>query len=101
MTDTAPWNGIPDLGPYFALTYGERPDPEGFRPLTVLYTGPAPLDARVRTVARRMGAGEARVAASTFQLGTASRLWSVALASAAFTGAVPDLDPARLWWRPA
>jgi hypothetical protein len=39
------------------------------------------------------------VAASTLHLGTASRLWSIALACAALTGRVPDLGPDRLWWR--
>lgn len=101
MVTTTPWAELPALGPYFALTYGEHPDPSGFRPLTALYTDTAVLEDHIREIGRRIGTGPTRVAASTFQLGTAARLWSVALASAAFTGAVPDLGPARLWWRPA
>ncbi|NJP53055.1 hypothetical protein HCJ93_24045 [Streptomyces sp. SBST2-5] len=99
METTAPWHRIPDLGPYFAVTYGEHPDPDGFRPLTLLHGDADVLGARVGEVARRTGTGQIRVAASTFQLGLAARLWSVALAAAAFTGTVPDLDPARLRWR--
>ncbi|GAA1431455.1 hypothetical protein GCM10009601_50470 [Streptomyces thermospinosisporus] len=101
METTAPWHRIPALGPYFAATCGEHPDPEGFQPLTLMYGDADVLGEQVRQVARRTGTDQTRVAASTFQLGLAARLWSVALASAAFTGTVPDLDPARLWWRPA
>ncbi|WP_282697234.1 (2Fe-2S)-binding protein [Streptomyces sp. CC208A] len=90
---------ISTIGPYFALTTGHRPDARGFRPLTDLYTDPGALEECVRTVAGRLGADQPRVAASTLHLGTASRLWSIALACATLTGRVPDLAPARLWWR--
>ncbi|MER6998850.1 (2Fe-2S)-binding protein [Streptomyces sp. NPDC000410] len=92
------------IGPYFAVECGERPGDghsDGFRPLTELYGDAGALRAYVRDVGRRIGTDQLRVAASTLHLGTASRLWSVALASAALTGHVPDLSPAQLWWRPA
>jgi len=103
------------IGPYFAVTTGPRPgsetstgprpgtgtDTAGFRPLAELYEDPAVLADLVRAVAVRLGTDQPRVAASTLHLGTASRLWSVALACAALTGRVPDLGPDRLWWRPA
>ncbi|SBT89963.1 FhuF 2Fe-2S C-terminal domain-containing protein [Streptomyces sp. DI166] len=88
---------IATIGPYFAVGTGPRPD--GFRPLTELYEDGAALDACVGAVADRLGTDRPRVAASTLHLGTASRLWSLALACAAYTGRVPDLNPGRLWWR--
>ncbi|ATW50522.1 (2Fe-2S)-binding protein [Streptomyces peucetius] len=88
------------VGPYFAVVCGERPDTEGFRPLTELYGDGRALERYAETVARRLGTGQLRVAASTLHLQAASRLWSIALASASLTGHVPDLDPAQLWWRP-
>ncbi|GGW67965.1 (2Fe-2S)-binding protein [Streptomyces xantholiticus] len=89
------------VGPYFAVACGKRPDTEGFSPLTELYGDGRALERYAETVARRLGTGELRVAASTVHLQAASRLWSIALASAALTGHVPDLDPAQLWWRQA
>ncbi|MFI2609295.1 (2Fe-2S)-binding protein [Kitasatospora sp. NPDC018619] len=88
------------VGPYFALdtSPADRP-PEGFRPLAELYgTGPdAPLAARLRVVARRLGTGEPRVAASILHLGLAARFWSVGLGSAVLLGTVPTLEHA--WMR--
>ncbi|MEU3569703.1 (2Fe-2S)-binding protein [Kitasatospora sp. NPDC036755] len=88
------------VGPYFALgtSPAGRP-PEGFRPLAELYgTGPdAPLAARLRVVARRLGTGEPRVAASILHLGLAARFWSVGLGSAVLLGTVPTLEDA--WMR--
>ncbi|MFE4518546.1 (2Fe-2S)-binding protein [Kitasatospora sp. NPDC056783] len=88
------------VGPYFALDTSPggragRP-PEGFRPLAELYgTGPdAPLAARLRVVARRLGTGEPRVAASILHLGLAARFWSVGLGSAVLLGTVPTLEDA-------
>ncbi|MEV3988515.1 (2Fe-2S)-binding protein [Streptomyces sp. NPDC049837] len=96
------------VGPYFAVAWGPRADAARFRPLTDLYTDrDGALDAYVAAVGRRLGtgqrlgAGQRRVAASTLHIGTAARLWSVALATAALTGRAPDLAPDRLWWRPA
>ncbi|MEV7188472.1 (2Fe-2S)-binding protein [Kitasatospora sp. NPDC093102] len=88
------------VGPYFALDTSPagRP-PAGFRPLAELYgTGPdAPLAARLRVVARRLGTGEPRVAASILHLGLAARFWSVGLGSAVLLGTVPTLEHA--WMR--
>ncbi|MFI2371914.1 (2Fe-2S)-binding protein [Streptomyces sp. NPDC018833] len=87
------------IGPYFAVTTGPRPQAHGFRPMTDLYADPVALEASVRVVAGRLGTDQLRVAASTLHLGTASRLWSIALACATLTGRVPNLGPERLWWR--
>ncbi|MFE7592426.1 (2Fe-2S)-binding protein [Kitasatospora sp. NPDC057512] len=85
------------VGPYFALDTApvDRP-PEGFRPLAELYgTGPdAPLAARLRVVAQRLGTDEPRVAASILHLGLAARFWSVGLGSAVLLGTVPTLEHA-------
>lgn len=89
------------IGPYFAVTTGPLPDAAAFRPLTDLYADPAALEGYVHAVAQRLGTDQLRVAASTLHLGTASRLWSLALACSALTGRVPDLGPERLWWRQA
>ncbi|MCX5377390.1 (2Fe-2S)-binding protein [Streptomyces sp. NBC_00091] len=90
---------ISAIGPYFAVATGPRPEADGFRPLTDLYAGPRALEECVRAVSGRLGTDQPRVAASTLHLGTASRLWSIALACATLTGRVPDLAPDRLWWR--
>ncbi|MFD4655735.1 (2Fe-2S)-binding protein [Kitasatospora sp. NPDC058444] len=85
------------VGPYFALdTSSAGRPPEGFRPLAELYgTGPdAPLAARMRVVAQRLGTGEPRVAASILHLGLAARFWSVGLGSAVLLGTVPTLEHA-------
>ncbi|MFJ8624703.1 (2Fe-2S)-binding protein [Kitasatospora sp. NPDC093550] len=85
------------VGPYFALDTGPGgTPPEGFRPLPELYaTGPdAPLAARLRVVARRLGTAEPRVAASILHLGLAARFWSVGLGSAVLLGTVPTLEHA-------
>ncbi|MEU9251987.1 (2Fe-2S)-binding protein [Streptomyces sp. NPDC048270] len=89
------------IGPYFAVAAGPRPDGAAFRPMTDLYTDRAALKGYVDAVAGRLGTDRRRVAASTLHLGTASRLWSVALACSALTGRVPDLSPPLLWWRQA
>ncbi|MET8546603.1 (2Fe-2S)-binding protein [Kitasatospora sp. NPDC004799] len=88
------------VGPYFALdTSADGTPPEGFRPLAELYgTGPdAPLAARLRVVAQRLGTAELRVAASILHLGLAARFWSVGLGSAVLLGSVPTLE--RAWVR--
>ncbi|MER7666632.1 (2Fe-2S)-binding protein [Streptomyces sp. NPDC096193] len=90
---------ISTIGPYFAVATGPRPEAEGFRPLTDLYEDPDTLEDCVGAVSGQLGIDQRRVAASTLHLGTASRLWSIALACAALTGRVPDLAPDRLWWR--
>ncbi len=88
------------VGPYFALhTSTATTPPPGFRPLPELYgTGPdAPLAARIRMVALRLGTAELRVAASILHLGLAARFWSVGLGSAVLLGTVPTLE--RAWVR--
>lgn len=63
-------------GPYFAIGRGDTGDPD-WRPLSALYADPTGLGAAIAGVADRIGAPEPRVAASTFHLGLAARLWSV------------------------
>ncbi|MGA5821634.1 (2Fe-2S)-binding protein [Kitasatospora sp. NPDC094028] len=84
------------IGPYFALDTSPGGPPPGFRPLPELFgTGPdAPLAARVRVVAQRLGTAEPRVAASILHLGLAARFWSVGLGAAALLGVVPTLEHA-------
>lgn len=96
------------LGPVFAL----EPHPPGslpaaaWRPLDELLQ-PGGLSTRVRAVraalaeasGRSPGAVELRVAASMAQLGLAARLICPALGVAALTGALLDVDPARMRWR--
>ncbi|MET8628819.1 (2Fe-2S)-binding protein [Kitasatospora sp. NPDC004669] len=93
----ADYGRLAAVGPYFTLdtSPGETPPP-GFRPLPELYgTGTdAPLAARIRVVARRLGTAEPRVAASILHLGLAARFWSVGLGSAVLLGAVPTLEHA-------
>lgn len=90
---------VSGIGPYFAVTTGTRPVGGGFRPLAELYGDSDVLAECLRVVSGRLGTDQPRVAASTLHLGTASRLWSIALACATLTGRVPDLGTDRLWWR--
>ncbi|MFD4870000.1 (2Fe-2S)-binding protein [Streptomyces sp. NPDC058412] len=85
------------VGPFFSVPYGTEPPGPGFRPLTALYG--ERLGPYVAEVGRRIGSGPGRVAASTAQLGIASRLWSLGLGCAALAGRVPDLAADRVWWR--
>ncbi|MEU9164661.1 (2Fe-2S)-binding protein [Streptomyces sp. NPDC048424] len=85
------------VGPFFTVPYGTQPPGPGFRPLTALYG--ERLGPYVAEVGRRIGSGPGRVAASTAQLGIASRLWSLGLGCAALAGRVPDLAADRVWWR--
>ncbi|MFI1283754.1 (2Fe-2S)-binding protein [Streptomyces sp. NPDC020858] len=85
------------VGPFFTVPYGKEPPGPGFRPLTELYG--EQLGPYVAEVGRRIGSGPGRVAASTAQLGIASRLWSLGLGCAALAGRVPDLAAERVWWR--
>lgn len=88
------------VGPYFSVeTDPDIADHPLWRPLTALY-GPA-LPDQVAAVRVRLGTTEDRVAASLLFQGVAGRLWSPALATAAGHGRVPDLDPARTYWRAA
>src|ERR1700759_3296475 len=82
---------LADLGPYFAVGIG--PAGAGWRPVEQLYTDTALLDGIVDRIQARMDAAEQRVAASTFFLGFAARLWSIGLG--ALAGPPVPLDPGR------
>lgn len=85
------------LGPYFAV--GTGPVSEDWRCVAQLYTDSALLAGIIGRVQARMDAAEQRVAASTFFLGFAARLWSIALSGVVGHGLLPDLDAARLLFR--
>ncbi|MFB7463378.1 (2Fe-2S)-binding protein [Streptomyces sp. NPDC056224] len=88
---------LASVGPFFTVPYGKEPPGPGFRPLTALYG--EHLEPYTAEVGRRIGSGPGRTAASTAQLGIASRLWSIGLGCAALAGRVPDLAADRVWWR--
>jgi hypothetical protein len=78
-------------GPYFALSVGG--DGRQWRPAAAMYAdGLAGLIART---AAQLGLTEARVAASTVQLGYAARLWSPVAGCVLLHGVVPDLSGLR------
>jgi iron complex transport system ATP-binding protein len=85
---------LADLGPYFAL--GTGPVSDGWRSVEQLYTDAALLDGIVGRIQARMDAAEQRVAASTFYLGFAARLWSIGLGVLAAHRLLPDLDTEHL-----
>ena len=66
-------------------------------PLAQLYREGTTLVTAIDDMVARLGGGERRVAASTFFLGHAARIWSVALGCWATSGIVPELDPATVW----
>src|SRR5205807_391541 len=70
-------DGLRDVSLYFALGTGTFND--GWRPVRQLYDDTAVLAETVDRVKARIGATEQRVAASTFFLGFAARLWSIGL----------------------
>jgi iron complex transport system ATP-binding protein len=85
---------LADLGPYFAV--GTGPVTDGWRSVEQLYTDTALLDGIVGRIQARMDAAEQRVAASTFYLGFAARLWSIGLGALAAHRLLPDLDTEHL-----
>src|ERR1700758_1663396 len=85
---------LADLGRYFAVGIG--PADAGWRPVEQLYTDAALLDGIVGRIQARMDAAEQRVAASTFYLGFAARLWSIGLGALAAHRLLPDLDTEHL-----
>jgi len=85
---------LSNVGPYFAV--GTGPVDDGWRPVAQLYTDTALLDGIVGRVRVRMDAAEQRVAASTFFLGFAARLWSIGLGALAGHRLLLDLDAERL-----
>jgi iron complex transport system ATP-binding protein len=82
------------LGPYFAV--GTGPVSEDWHSVYQLYNDSALLAGIIGRVQARMDAAEQRVAASTFFLGFAARLWSIGLSGLVGHGLLPDLDAAQL-----
>ncbi len=82
---------------YFAL--GTGPLIDGWRPVEQLYHDTAVLAEIVGRVKARMNVTEQRVAASTFFLGFAARLWSIGLGTVAGYRLLVDLAPERLLFR--
>ncbi|REF00040.1 FhuF-like iron-sulfur protein [Thermomonospora umbrina] len=81
---------VAGIGPFFAVSTdpAEEVDP-------LWRSFPDGVAALIEVTAARMGAAEARVAASTAHLGLAARLWSPVLGSALVHGVVPSLAPLR------
>src|ERR1700757_5521798 len=90
---------LADISPYFAVGTGRVDD--GWRPVRQLYADLALLDGIVDRVGARMDVAERRVAASTFFLGFAARLWSIGLGALAGHRLLPDLAPEHLLFREA
>jgi iron complex transport system ATP-binding protein len=90
---------LADISPYFAV--GTGPCDDGWRPVQQLYTDTALLDGIIARVQARMDATEQRVAASTFFLGFAARLWSIGLGALAGHRMLLDLDAEHLLFRQA
>jgi ABC-type cobalamin/Fe3+-siderophores transport system ATPase subunit len=88
---------IRDVSSYFVL--GTGPLNDGWRPVSDLYRDPALLAETVDRIRARMDVTEQRVAASTFFLGFAARLWSIGVGAAVGHGMVVDLPPERLLFR--
>jgi ABC-type cobalamin/Fe3+-siderophores transport system ATPase subunit len=82
---------------YFAVSTGPLND--GWRPVGQLYDDTALLAEIVGRIKARMNVTEQRVAASTFFLGFAARLWSVGLGAVAGYRLLVDLPPERLLFR--
>lgn len=86
-----------DVSPYFAV--GTGPLNDGWRPVGQLYEDSALLAEIVDRVKARMDVTEQRVAASTFFLGFAARLWSIGLGTVAGYRLLVDLPPEYLLFR--
>jgi hypothetical protein len=78
-------------GPYFVLSVGD--DGRAWRPAAELYAGG--LAGLIASTGSQLGVTEARVAASTVQLGYAARLWSPVLGCVLQDDVVPDLTRLR------
>ncbi len=83
-----------DVSGYFALGTGVLND--GWRPVGHLYNDTALLSEIVGRVKARIDVTEQRVAASTFYLGFAARLWSIGLGMVAGYRMLVDLAPEQL-----
>ncbi|WP_428342027.1 (2Fe-2S)-binding protein [Mycobacterium sp.] len=86
-----------DVSGYFAL--GTGPLIDDWHPVGCLYDDTALLAEIVDRVQARMNVTEQRVAASTFFLGFAARLWSIGLGTVAGYRLLIDLPPERLLFR--
>ncbi|MCV7383582.1 ATP-binding cassette domain-containing protein [Mycolicibacter longobardus] len=88
---------LADVSSYFAVSTGTV-EGGGWRPVAELYTDRALLAGAVDRVQERIGTPDFRVAASTFFLGFAARLWSIGLGGLAEHGLLLDLGPDELWY---
>jgi hypothetical protein len=79
-------------GPFFALSAGDGG--QGWQPAAAIYADGLP--GLIASTGAQLGVTEPRVAASTFQLGYAARLWSPVLGCALLHAVVPDLRQLRL-----
>jgi iron complex transport system ATP-binding protein len=86
-----------DVSEYFALGTGALDD--GWRPVAHLYDDTTLLSQIVGRVRARIGVTEQRVAASTFFLGFAARLWSIGLGTVAGYRMLVELAPEQLLFR--
>jgi iron complex transport system ATP-binding protein len=86
-----------DVSGYFAV--GTGPLNGGLRPVGQLYHDTAALAEIVGRVKARMNVTEQRVAASTFFLGFAARLWSIGVGTVAGYRLLVDLPPEQLLFR--
>jgi len=83
--------GAARTGPYFVLSVGD--DGQRWQPASALCSGG--LAGLIERTGAQLRVTEARVAASTVQLGYAARLWSPVLGCALQDGIVPDLTELR------
>jgi iron complex transport system ATP-binding protein len=88
---------LSDISPYFAV--GTGPVDGGWRPVAQLYDDTGLLAGIIGRVRARLDASEQRVAASTFFLGFAARLWSIGLGGVAGQRVLPDLAAEHLLFR--
>ena len=91
---------VADLGPFFAVSANpaEEVDPT-WTPWREFYADPSVIAARIDLVARALGTGDRRVAASIALQGLAARLVSPILAVAPVHRLVPRWSPDSLHWR--
>jgi len=92
------------IGPYFALQHGGRSRPgAGFEPVTGLVAdtprAAAQLGQRIDDITGRLGTTQRWIGASILFQGWAARLTSIYAGCAILGGAVPELAPARLYYR--
>ncbi|MGH3966629.1 MAG: (2Fe-2S)-binding protein, partial [Mycobacterium sp.] len=91
---------LSSVSPYFAVGTGPAHE-DGWRPVQQLFTDTALLAEIVGRVQARIDATEQRVAASTFFLDFAARLWSIGLGALAGHRLLPDFAPEHLLFREA